>query len=477
MPRNGSGTYQKVFTFVTNTVISSTDMNAQFDDVATALTGSIAADGQTQITADLSLNSHQITTLAAGVAATSAATVQQALGSVEPRVSSTPIVKADANKTITTSTAITLAFDTPANLGANFKVRIANVDTSYGIVVTLSGSDATRLYCGEIRDFVSDGTSVTSTMVKGGRMRFIASTVLIEQPGWEWIFARVTGAGGGGGSGNTTVSGGSGGGGAVREGFLRPQGPATPWGVTVGAPGLGAVGAANPTAGGYSSFMANTVELGIVASGGGAAAARAIGAGAGGTCDLTIWNNTNASGATHGDGFLAICTTGVTFLGKGGTAQAMNVAGYGAGGGPTTPGGARSEWGGAGGAAGRTTAGVGEFGSDGQQGCGSGGSGGHGNNAGGSGGYGGKTFNIGGVRSGGPGSIISNPGGTAGGGNAPAGSMQYCGAGGGGGNAAGVGGRGGDGSIGGGGGGGGQGSTAGGDGGNGGVGETDVAWG
>ena len=50
MPRSGTGTYTIPNTFSSGTVISSTTMNSNFADVATALTQSVAADGQTPIT-------------------------------------------------------------------------------------------------------------------------------------------------------------------------------------------------------------------------------------------------------------------------------------------------------------------------------------------------------------------------------------------------------------------------------------------
>lgn len=54
MPRNGSGVYTLPKpAFVPNTTISSADVNSDFSDIATALTGSIAADGQTAITAPI----------------------------------------------------------------------------------------------------------------------------------------------------------------------------------------------------------------------------------------------------------------------------------------------------------------------------------------------------------------------------------------------------------------------------------------
>lgn len=54
MPRNGSGDYTLPKpAFVPNTTISSADVNSDFSDIADALTGSIAADGQTPITGQL----------------------------------------------------------------------------------------------------------------------------------------------------------------------------------------------------------------------------------------------------------------------------------------------------------------------------------------------------------------------------------------------------------------------------------------
>jgi len=68
MARNGSGVYN-IYTpgnpVVTGTTISSTAFNNTINDIATALTGSISADGQTPITANIPMNSHKLTGLAA----------------------------------------------------------------------------------------------------------------------------------------------------------------------------------------------------------------------------------------------------------------------------------------------------------------------------------------------------------------------------------------------------------------------------
>lgn len=81
--RNGSG----VFTvtnpdFVSGTTISSSQMDANFADVATAITQSIAVDGQTTITANLPMNSKKLTGLAVGSATGDSVTYGQVYGGV-----------------------------------------------------------------------------------------------------------------------------------------------------------------------------------------------------------------------------------------------------------------------------------------------------------------------------------------------------------------------------------------------------------
>ena len=71
MSRNGSGTYSLPSgnPVVTGTTISSTWANNTLTDMATALSGSIAADGQTPITGALQMGSNKITGMAAGTVA------------------------------------------------------------------------------------------------------------------------------------------------------------------------------------------------------------------------------------------------------------------------------------------------------------------------------------------------------------------------------------------------------------------------
>ena len=79
MSRNGSGTYTLPAgnPVVTGTTISSTWANSTLTDLATAMTGSLASDGQTTATGNLKMGNNRITGLADGIASTDAATVSQ----------------------------------------------------------------------------------------------------------------------------------------------------------------------------------------------------------------------------------------------------------------------------------------------------------------------------------------------------------------------------------------------------------------
>lgn len=79
MSRNGTGTYVLPAgnPVVTGTVITSTWANTTMSDIATALTGSIASDGQTVVTGNIQMGNNRITGMADGVALADAATLGQ----------------------------------------------------------------------------------------------------------------------------------------------------------------------------------------------------------------------------------------------------------------------------------------------------------------------------------------------------------------------------------------------------------------
>lgn len=78
MPRNGTdGTYSVAFTAVAGTTILASDYNTQETDVATALTNSIAKDGQTVPNANLPMGTQRHTNVGAAVARTDYARADQ----------------------------------------------------------------------------------------------------------------------------------------------------------------------------------------------------------------------------------------------------------------------------------------------------------------------------------------------------------------------------------------------------------------
>jgi hypothetical protein len=111
MSRNGSGTYTLPAgnPVVTGTTISSTWANSTLTNIASALTDSLAADGQTTATGNLKMGNNRITGLADGIAATDAATVGQSM-----IIDNMPAfsVYLSADQTVSASTFTKAAFDT-----------------------------------------------------------------------------------------------------------------------------------------------------------------------------------------------------------------------------------------------------------------------------------------------------------------------------------------------------------------------------
>jgi hypothetical protein len=84
MSRNGSGVYSLPAgnPVVTGTTISSSWANSTLSDIATALTGSVAADGQTAMTGNLQMGNNKVTGLANGSSSTDAAAYGQITGGI-----------------------------------------------------------------------------------------------------------------------------------------------------------------------------------------------------------------------------------------------------------------------------------------------------------------------------------------------------------------------------------------------------------
>jgi len=78
MARNGSGTYNRaVAPYTAGTIITAATVNSEMDDIATALTGSMARDGQAPATANIPMGGFRLTGLANAIASTDAAALGQ----------------------------------------------------------------------------------------------------------------------------------------------------------------------------------------------------------------------------------------------------------------------------------------------------------------------------------------------------------------------------------------------------------------
>lgn len=130
MARNGSGTYNLVSgnPVVTGTTISSTWANNTLNDIATALSGSIASDGQTPITANLPMAGYKLTNVAAGSLLTDYARIDQLQNS-----SIIWLTSVTGTDTITASSTIT-----PAAYAAGQVFRFVSAGTNTTTAASLN---------------------------------------------------------------------------------------------------------------------------------------------------------------------------------------------------------------------------------------------------------------------------------------------------------------------------------------------------
>jgi hypothetical protein len=148
MSRNGSGTYTLPAgnPVVTGTTISSTWANSTLTNIASALTDSLAADGQTTATGNLKMGNNRITGLADGIADTDAATVGQSM-IIDNMPAFGYYQSVDQSMTAGVYTKITFTtseFDTTSGMYASsrFTPTVAGyyqVNASFNIATTFTG--------------------------------------------------------------------------------------------------------------------------------------------------------------------------------------------------------------------------------------------------------------------------------------------------------------------------------------------------
>jgi len=148
MSRNGSGTYTLPAgnPVVTGTTIASTWANNTLTDIASALTGSLASDGQTSMSGNLNLNSNKIVNLATPTLSTDAVTKAYADALVGGAGSFTTLTSSGATtftaNTASTSTTTGTAVIT-GGLGVSGRINAANFDGIVGANTAAAGSFTT----------------------------------------------------------------------------------------------------------------------------------------------------------------------------------------------------------------------------------------------------------------------------------------------------------------------------------------------
>jgi len=134
MPRNGSGTYDRaVSDYVFDTVISETDVNSEMDDIATALSASIAKDGQTTTTARIPFASG---------------------------------ISADTIAEITTATGVTID---------SVLLKDGRIDTTQGADISSSATVNLEAATGNVVD-VTGTTTITAITLSQGHWRWVRFT-------------------------------------------------------------------------------------------------------------------------------------------------------------------------------------------------------------------------------------------------------------------------------------------------------------
>ena len=304
MSRNGSGTYNLPAgnPVVTGTTISTTWANTTLTDIGSALTGSVASDGQTPMTGSLNMNSNAIANLANPTANQDAATkvyvdtnallkannLSDVANATTSRTNLSA-AKSGANSDITSITGLTTPL-TVAQGGIGAATLTANN------VLLGNGTSAVQVVAPSTSGNVltSNGTTWTSAAPAyvGNRGQVFTSSGTFTVPaGITAVKVTVIG-GGGGGLTTTTGAGGGGGGGGVAIRYVTGLTPSGTVSVTVGG------GGGASTAGGTSSFGSSAS-----ATGGGFGVGGAGGTGGSGSSgDINLTGGAGGTGAVDGDG-------------------------------------------------------------------------------------------------------------------------------------------------------------------------------
>lgn len=192
MSRNGSGIYilPTGNPIVTGTTITSNWANTSLSDIATALTGSVAADGQTPVTGNLQLGGNLITGLGTGVANTDAVNVAQ-LASINSVLTGTiqmwPTVTAPSGYLLCTGTAVSRS---------TYAALFAVIGTTFGV-----GDGSTTFNLPNYSDRLPIGSGTIGALAATGGSKdavVVSHTHTITDPGHAHTIPSFAVAGNGG---------------------------------------------------------------------------------------------------------------------------------------------------------------------------------------------------------------------------------------------------------------------------------------
>jgi hypothetical protein len=180
---NGSGTFVRTHDWTqdrSNGVTVNADrMDAEHDGFATGLSTCITKDGQTTVTADLPMNTHKFTGLAAGTTTGDSVRFEQVFPSLPTAITATPttldttyvgkLVPFDA-----TSAAITVTLPSAVSVGNGGEITIVKSDPTANFITINSASSQLIGYPG--RTIAFHGTAGTAVSNNGGFVRVTMNT-------------------------------------------------------------------------------------------------------------------------------------------------------------------------------------------------------------------------------------------------------------------------------------------------------------
>lgn len=199
MPRNGSGTYTlPEAAFVDGTTINAAPVNSNYSDIASALTGSVASDGQTPMTGDLNMNGNDITNAAAITATGIVGAANTGRGALVNLTTSQSIAPGLSGQAVSWSGAV---YDDATIWSGGSPTRLtvpagfSRVQLQANIVWAANTTSVRRFWMKKNGSNIYGGGFIQDTNPLGDLYQNISSAMLAVSPGdyFEAFVAQITG--------------------------------------------------------------------------------------------------------------------------------------------------------------------------------------------------------------------------------------------------------------------------------------------